>query len=258
MTPANQEHENWTLLGEILYKWTANPTFHAGHSLFKVLLNDIEKRFDEQLKLDPSTNKIYMTRQEFYKAVRIQLSMEIKERSKHDMYVLFLYNEAEDEITHVVFENYRTFKHLVLNADELDGVVADMDTKELTFDELFDYVVNGHLGGESGTRCAMLAYDGNDRCAIGKAIGFIVASAAKLGVKIEPKTFNEHIAIKQKVRDKSSALFNNSDIKLPRYAITGDGSFGAFVELRLAMTCRLLEQKLKTDDLIEMSVSEQQ
>ena len=102
-------------------------------------------------------------------------------------------------------------------------------------------------------------YDGDDRCNIGKAIGFIVASAAKLGIRIEPKTFQEHLDAKQKVGDKALMLFNNSNIKLPRYSVHGSDNkdFETFVETRLAMTGRLLEQKLKTDDLIEMSVSEQ-
>lgn len=255
-----EDHKHWTLLGEILYKWTVHPTFHAGWSLYQVLLNDIEKRFVEQLKLDPIKNTTYIDRVEFYPAVRTELSVEMLERSKGDVNVVFETNADGSEITKVVFNNFKTFKTLTLNAESEELMVVDHATKQLTFEELYDYVVNPHLSGDSGMRCAMLVYDGNDRCSIGKAIGLIVASATKLGIRIEPKTFQEHITAKQKVGDKALTLFKNSNIVLPRYSIHGmaDGSFEEFVELRLAMTGRLLEQKLKTDDLVEMSVTEQQ
>lgn len=260
----NKDHQNWTLLGEVLYKWIVHPTFFAGQSLYQVLLKDIEKKFEEQLRPndprhDPVSVIVYNNREDYYPVYRTELSIELMERSNGDVNMTFEYNEDKSEITRVVFNNYRTFKTLTLNADLEDLMIVDHETKQLTFEELYSYVVNSHLSNESGTRCAMLAYDGEDRCNVGKAIGFIVASAAKLGIRIEPKTFQEHLDAKQKVGDKALMLFNNSNIKLPRYSVHGSDNkdFESFVETRLAMTGRLLEQKLKTGDLIEMSVSEQ-
>ena len=243
-----------SVLGEMLYKWAYNPTEPSGFALYKTLIRQLDAEYDKYLDItvkenDPS--KIMSEQNFFYNRFHNKLSDEICEKSK-DRFLFFAYFSPDGKHPHSVgFHDYKNHKMLYMYSTVDHNLIEDIQTRQITFDELFAYVTSDY-GGESHTRSVMLAFYEDERDAIAKAIGCINQAAVRCNATIEPRSWQEHQTLKDKIYKKALMTFVNDNIRLPVYEINDKDlkTLHDYVFLRLAETGRLLMEKMKVDDLV--------
>ena len=248
------ETRRHSVLGEMLYKWAYNPTEPAGYALYKTLIRHADAEYEKYMDAVAKENdpkKIMTAENFFYNRIHNNLSAEICEKSK-DRFLFFAYFNQSNNHPHTVgIHDYKNHKMLYMYSTVDHDLVEDISTRQITFDELFNYVTSDY-GGESHTRSIMLAFDGEEREAIGKAIGCINQAAVRCNATVEPRSWQEHQDLKDKIYKRALTTFTNSNIKLPVYEFNDKDlqTLHDYVFLRLAETGRLLLEKMKVDDLV--------